>query len=143
MLEIAGMPTAVGSANIPNALEIGPGSVAPVGGSSSGSSTSLDMGMNSGSGQPFMTPKALFTPQPKADETTIAGPPPAFQVSILDLDPSLQTAVAQVNFDREYDPEAVAPDATPEPAEPRDLLPDRVAKAMDEGDENLIEREMA
>lgn len=49
-------------------------------------------------------PSALTTalPGPKLDENTLAGPPPAFQVSLMELDAALLKSLARINAEQSF-----------------------------------------
>ncbi|KMW58380.1 hypothetical protein AIOL_003353 [Candidatus Rhodobacter oscarellae] len=71
---------------------------------------------SNGSGQ---QPAPDAPAEPKPDEHTIPGPPPAFQISVLELDAQLQESLARMNashsFGREEDANARFVEAPPSP----------------------------
>ncbi len=143
MSEIAGFPPVGGDALFHAAIESRKSLVAPAEKGSAGTGANAQFGSGGGGSQmPQKTPDALFAPMPKADANAHPGPPPAFQVSLLDLDAQLQDTLARLNADRarERDADAVAADVQTDAAEAEnavaetnDLLPQSIAAALDDG----------
>lgn len=106
MGDIVGIPTFSGL-NSPGrqAADAAASSVQPVATdiASDGASGRMDQSGHQSRGDPnsmqYRTPQALIVPLPKAeiDGHTIPGPPPAFQVSQLELDAHLLKSLAQMN----------------------------------------------
>ena len=101
MGEIAGIPPfGGGGANLRPPTETAPVALAPVaqGDSSANLSGRMDSDASGHGSARYQTPNALTDSLPRQplDGTELAGPPPSFQVSILELDRDLQAALAKI-----------------------------------------------
>jgi len=70
--------------------------------------------------QPFKPDKAGNSQEPRIDPHTLAGPPPAFKVSLLKLDLEMQTALARLNASHTFGAGAFQSESKPVGSETND-----------------------